>query len=141
MLGPYIRFNPCDARPLYIRFNPCDARPLQTIFTPNIIFIEIYYTVSRRRSVNHIIQFRLSLLFINRSIFRHLNLEIALAIPGLNEWKIETYNLAAQDLITLQLSSKSQASLSFLSNTAVKIQTPSCCLNKKLMLNAFTRQN
>ena len=28
-------------------------------------------------------------------VFRHLKLEIALAIPALNEWKIDTYNQAA----------------------------------------------
>ena len=35
---------------------------------------------------------------ININIFRHLKLEIALAIPALNEWKIETNNAAAYGL-------------------------------------------
>ena len=37
-------------------------------------------------------------IFINKRIFRHLKLEIALAIPALKEWKIETSTLAGQGL-------------------------------------------
>ena len=33
-----------------------------------------------------------------RNIFRHLKLEIAIAIPALNEWKIEANNSAAKNL-------------------------------------------
>ena len=36
------------------------------------------------------------ILHINRNIFRHLKLEIALAISASNEWKIESNNLTAQ---------------------------------------------
>ena len=35
-------------------------------------------------------------IFLNINIFRHLKLEIALAIPALNEWKIEANNSAAR---------------------------------------------
>ena len=36
--------------------------------------------------------------FININIFRHLKSGIALAIPGLNEWKIEANNSAGQGI-------------------------------------------
>ena len=38
----------------------------------------------------------MSIFFININIFRHLKMEIALAIPALNKWKIEPHNSAAQ---------------------------------------------
>ena len=38
------------------------------------------------------------ILFMNTHIFRHLKLEIASAIPALNEWKIVTNDSAWQGL-------------------------------------------
>ena len=35
------------------------------------------------------------LFFVNINVFRHLKLEIVLAIPVSNEWKIKAYNSAA----------------------------------------------
>ena len=37
--------------------------------------------------------------FINKNIFRHLKLEIAIAIPASNEWKIVRNNSAGQELM------------------------------------------
>ena len=51
-----------------------------------------------RWSVNKKIQFWSSISFLNTDIFRQLKLEIALAIPALNEGKIETNNSAASGL-------------------------------------------
>ena len=42
------------------------------------------------------------LFFINKHIFNNLKLKLALAIPALNEWKIETINSAGQGLNTRQ---------------------------------------
>ena len=39
------------------------------------------------------------LMFVDKNIFRHLKLKIALAISALNDWKIETNNSAAKGLM------------------------------------------
>ena len=44
----------------------------------------------------------LSLFFMNGNIFRQLKLEIVLAIPASNEWKIETNTSAAQGLMLIK---------------------------------------
>ena len=53
---------------------------------------------SGRCSANQIFQFGRCLFFLNENIFRHLKLEIALAIPALKEWKIIWNNLAGHGL-------------------------------------------
>ena len=45
-----------------------------------------------------IFQYWRCLFFTNMNIFRHLKLEIALAIPASNEWKTQTNNSAGQGL-------------------------------------------
>ena len=54
---------------------------------------KIHKIVCERFSVNLLIQYCRCLFFIISNIFRRLKLEIALKIPALNEWKIETDNL------------------------------------------------
>ena len=56
-----------------------------------------------RRPAHEIIQYPKCLFFIGKHIFCHLKMEIALAIPALNEWKIKTNNSAAQGLKRLLL--------------------------------------
>ena len=63
-------------------FRHCPAGP---VFKKVSTQIEIEKIFSGRCSANDLFQFGRCLFFINRNIFRHLKLEIALAIPALNE--------------------------------------------------------
>ena len=55
----------------------------------------------RCSEANQIFQFGRCLFFINRNIFRHLKLEIALAIPASNEGKVIWNHSAGQGLKTV----------------------------------------
>ena len=70
--------NPCAAETEYIRF--------QAYFKKNIDIIKFEEIVSDSK-VHQIIKYWRCLFFININIFRHLKLEIALAIPASNDEK------------------------------------------------------
>ena len=72
-------------------------------FQPKWNATKIDKIFSGRRSANQIFQFGRCLFFINRNVFRHLKLEIALAIPAINEWKIIWNNYSAGQALTLIL--------------------------------------
>ena len=59
---------------------------------------EIDKTVCSRCSGKQIINLRICLFFIDKNSFRHLNLELVLAIPASNEGNIETNNSVGQGL-------------------------------------------
>ena len=67
-------------------------------FQPKWNATKIDKIFSGRCSANQIFQFGRCLFFINRNVFRHLKLEIALAIPALNVWKRIWKNSAGQGL-------------------------------------------
>ena len=75
-------FNPCPATPRYTRF--------QADFKPNNMLLKIENIVCGRRSISQIIQFKRCIFKKNINIFRHLKLEIALAIPASNDEKYNT---------------------------------------------------
>ena len=61
-----------------------------------------------RCSVSQIAQFKRCLFSKNKNIFRHLKLEIALAIPASNDEKYNTTNSAGQGLNMLKIKIKHQ---------------------------------
>ena len=83
--------------------SPCPATPVY-IYTLSSRFQTKYYVTERdnkvcgRFSVSQKMQFRRCIFSTNIIIFRHLKLEIALAIPASNKWKTGTTNPAAQGL-------------------------------------------
>ena len=80
--------NPCPATPGYIRF--------EADFKPNNMPLKIDNRVCGRCPISRIIQFKKCLFSKNINIFRHLKLEIALAIPAANDEKYSTTNTAGQ---------------------------------------------
>ena len=72
--------NPCAARAVYIKF--------QAGFILNKIQLKLIMVCGRCCFVIHFfLKFESCLFFINNNIFRHLKLEIALAIPASNDEK------------------------------------------------------
>ena len=65
------------------------------IFTRSSITYVIHHSNAMKRLPFHLVQFHI---YLNRNIFRHLKLEIALAIPASNDEKLNKNNSAGQRL-------------------------------------------
>ena len=81
-------YNPHAREPCIIQFIPWLI--ILMLWEPYIIQFQASFRPNKKSLKSKILQMTF---LINIHIFRHLKLEIALAIPALNEWKIKIYTI------------------------------------------------